>query len=100
MTTNPFSPLAAAKAGAWFSALNSRFRGNDRKWLDVGAILGLALMLLAAPVRLATAEVNEIRIGKQYGLPYIQFVIMEDRKLIEKHARLQGLGDIKVDWAT
>jgi len=44
--------------------------------------------------------VNEIRIGKQYGLPYIQFVIMEDQKLIEKHAQLQGLGDIKVDWAT
>ena len=45
----------------------------------------------------AAAEVNEIKIGKQYGLPYIQFVIMEDRKLIEKHAKLQGLGDIKVE---
>src|SRR6267154_2049062 len=57
-------------------------------------------MMLAALARPATAEVNEIKIGKQYGLPYIQFVIMEDGKLIEKHARLQGLGDIKVDWAT
>jgi sulfonate transport system substrate-binding protein len=57
----------------------------------------LTLVALAAP---ATAEVNEIKIGKQYGLPYIQFVIMEDGKLIEKHAKLQGLGDIKVDWAT
>jgi NitT/TauT family transport system substrate-binding protein len=49
---------------------------------------------------LARAETNVIKIGKQYGLPYIQFVIMEDGKLIEKHARLQGLGDVKVDWAT
>src|SRR6267154_6038387 len=57
-------------------------------------------MMLAALARPATAEVNEIKIGKQYGLPYIQFVIMEDGKLIEKHAKLQGLGDIKVDWAT
>lgn len=57
----------------------------------------LTLVALAVP---ASAEVNEIKIGKQYGLPYIQFVIMEDQKLIEKHARLQGLGDIKVDWAT
>jgi NitT/TauT family transport system substrate-binding protein len=56
--------------------------------------------MLAALARPAAAEVNEIKIGKQYGLPYIQFVIMEDGKLIEKHARLQGLGDIKVDWAT
>lgn len=55
------------------------------------------LLAFAAP---AAAEVNELRIGKQYGLPYIQFVIMEDGKLIEKHAKLQGLGDIKVDWAT
>jgi NitT/TauT family transport system substrate-binding protein len=53
--------------------------------------------LFAAPAR---AETNVIKIGKQYGLPYIQFVIMEDGKLIEKHARLQGLGDVKVDWAT
>ena len=62
--------------------------------------LVLALGVLAAFAASAAAEVNEIRIGKQYGLPYIQFVIMEDAKLIEKHARQQGLGDIKVDWAT
>ena len=31
-----------------------------------------------------------MKIGKQYGLPYIQFVIMEDQKLIEKHAKAQG----------
>ena len=60
----------------------------------------LGAIMLAALARPAAAEVNEIKIGKQYGLPYIQFVIMEDGKLIEKHARLQGLGDIKVDWAT
>jgi len=56
-----------------------------------------SMFALAAP---ACAEVNEIKIGKQYGLPYIQFVIMEDGKLIEKHAKLQGLGDIKVEWTT
>ena len=57
----------------------------------------LALLFAALPAR---ADVNEIKIGKQYGLPYIQFVIMEDGKLIEKHAKQQGLGGIKVDWAT
>jgi NitT/TauT family transport system substrate-binding protein len=59
-----------------------------------------ALALLAALVKPAAAEVDEIKIGKQYGLPYIQFIIMEDQKLIEKHAKLLGLGDIKVNWAT
>src|SRR5882724_4322016 len=60
----------------------------------------LSTALLAAFATPACAEVSELKIGKQYGLPYIQFVIMEDQKLIEKHARLQGLGDIKVEWAT
>jgi NitT/TauT family transport system substrate-binding protein len=57
----------------------------------------LALAFTALPAR---AEVNEIKIGKQYGLPYIQFVIMEDQGLLEKHAKLQGLPDLKVTWAT
>src|ERR1041385_546719 len=61
---------------------------------------GFAAVLLATLAAPASAEVNTLRIGKQYGLPYIQFVIMEDQGLIEKHAKLQGLGDIKVDWAT
>jgi sulfonate transport system substrate-binding protein len=56
-----------------------------------------SLYAFAAPAR---ADVNEIKLGKQYGLPYIQFVIMEDQKLIEKHAKLQGLGEIKAEWTT
>lgn len=65
-------------------------------WLRLASIAAL-LGLVAAPAR---AEVNTLKIGKQYGLPYIQFVIMEDQKLIEKQAKLQGLGDVKVEWAT
>ena len=64
------------------------------------AVLGLAVLLLAGSATRSNAEVSALRLGKQYGLPYIQFVIMEDRKLIEKHAKQQGLGDIKVEWAT
>jgi NitT/TauT family transport system substrate-binding protein len=62
-------------------------------------ILASAL-IAAALAHPALAEVTELKIGRQYGLPYIQFVMMEDQKLIEKHAKLQGLGDIKVQWAT
>src|SRR3954463_6838818 len=64
------------------------------------ASIFMAAAVLATFASAAGAEVNELKIGKQYGLPYIQFVIMEDKGLIEKHAKLQGLGDIKVDWAT
>src|SRR5215204_6455224 len=60
-------------------------------------------MLAAAAVLLgdsAVAEVSELRIGRQYGLPYMQLVVMEDQKLIEKHAKLIGGGELKVDWVT
>src|SRR3954452_18655925 len=64
------------------------------------ASIFMAAAVLTTFASPAGAEVNELKIGKQYGLPYIQFAIMEDKGLIEKHARLQGLGDIKADWAT
>src|SRR5881227_2386144 len=60
-------------------------------------VSALALLFAALPAR---ADVNEIKIGKQYGLPYIQFVIMEDQGLIEKHAKAQGLTNLKVEWTT
>jgi len=97
MTDRPISPLVPAKAGTQSLALDSGLRGNERKWLRLPLIL--AVFMLATLVS-ARAEVDTIKIGKQYGLPYIQFVIMEDQKLIEKHAKLEGLGDIKVEWAT
>jgi sulfonate transport system substrate-binding protein len=57
----------------------------------------LVACALALPLR---AEVSEVRISKQYGLPYLTVVIVEQQRLIEKHAKLLGLGDIKVNWVT
>jgi NitT/TauT family transport system substrate-binding protein len=94
------APPVPAKAGTQSLALDSRLRGNERGWFSAGSILSLAFVALIAALAPARAETSVIKIGKQYGLPYIQFVIMEDGKLIEKHAKLAGLGDVKVDWAT
>jgi NitT/TauT family transport system substrate-binding protein len=62
-------------------------------------------MLLIAAVMLGTigdasAEVTEIRLAKQFSMGYVQFNILEHHRLIEKHARAKGLGDIKVTWST
>lgn len=57
----------------------------------------LAACVLALPLK---AEVSELRISKQYGLPYLSVVIIEQNRLIEKHAKTLGLGDIKVNWVT
>ena len=48
----------------------------------------------------AYAEVNEIRIAKQPGLGYLQMIVMEENRLIEKQAKARGLGDVKVSWIT
>jgi NitT/TauT family transport system substrate-binding protein len=68
--------------------------------LKVLASISASALLLIAGLTPSKAEVGEVRIGMQYGLPYVQFVIMQDRKLIEKHAELAGLGDVDVVWAT
>jgi len=60
----------------------------------------LAFVLLIAAVVPARAEVKEVRLAKQYGLGYLPLIIMEEQRLIEKHAKAAGLGEIKVTWAT
>ena len=63
------------------------------RWLG-GAALALAL---AAP---AGAEVAEVRITKQPSIIYLPLVVMEQNRLVEKHTRAAGLGEIKVQWIT
>jgi NitT/TauT family transport system substrate-binding protein len=41
-----------------------------------------------------------LRAAKQYGLGYVQYMLMEDLKLVEKRAKAAGLGDITVEWNT
>lgn len=53
-----------------------------------------AVALVAACPAAAQAETGEVRVAKQYGLGYLQMMLMEDQKLVEKHARAAGLGDI------
>ena len=48
----------------------------------------------------AHAEQAELRIAKQYGLAYLQMMVMEDQKIIERNAKAAGLGELKVTWAT
>ena len=62
------------------------------------ALVASAALLLAAVS--AHAEANKLRVAKQYGLGYLQLMVMEDQKLIEKHAQAAGLADVTVDWGT
>src|ERR1041384_6368759 len=53
---------------------------------------------LAAPSQ-AAAEANVVRRAKQFGVGYMQYMVMQELKLIEKHAKAAGL-DITTEWAT
>jgi NitT/TauT family transport system substrate-binding protein len=63
----------------------------------------LALTFAAAALSLAIlpaarAEMSEIHVSRQYGISYLPLMIMEDQKLIEKHAKTAGI-DVKVGWS-
>lgn len=63
------------------------------RWFLAGALV--AVLLIARP---ALAEVKELKIAKQYGINYLQLMVMEDRKLIEKYAQQEGIPDLTVNW--
>ena len=52
--------------------------------------------LLAAASLAAQAE-GRISIAQQFGIGYLILDVVKDQKLIEKHAKAQGLERIEVD---
>ena len=61
-------------------------------------LMSLVAALSWAMLPAAHAEMGEIHVSQQYGISYLPLMIMEDQKLIEKHAKAAGV-DVKVDWA-
>lgn len=65
--------------------------------------LGILVMLLlfsSTLTGIAGAEAKEVRLAKQYGLAYLPVMVVEEKKLIEKHAKAAGLGTVKTEWIT
>src|SRR6266704_3797846 len=60
----------------------------------------LALLLLFATSLSARAEMSEINVAQQYGVSFLPLMLMERDKLVEKHAKAEGLGEIKVNWVS
>lgn len=60
-------------------------------------ILLATALLLAAPAR---AETDRLRIGLQYGLPYAQLVIMQDRDFLTRRAAEAGVPTLKIEFVT
>ena len=60
--------------------------------LCLAALLGLGAA--------ASANAQEIKVTRQYGLPYLPLMVMEHEQLLEKQLEARGAGDVKVTWAT
>ena len=63
--------------------------------LAIGLLL--AALALVGPAR---AEVSELRISHGFGIHYLPLFVVEQHKLVEKHAASAGLGAITMAWST
>lgn len=66
-------------------------------WRKLAQLAGAIGLLSAGWMSSASAEVDTVRIAKQFGISYLPLTIMEEQKLLEKQAKAAGL-DIKVEW--
>ena len=57
-----------------------------------------AVVLVAAIALPVAAESPEVNVAQQYGVSFLPLMVMEREKLVEKHAKAAGLGEIKVSW--
>lgn len=58
----------------------------------------ICLLLELAGGGAGAQEVKEIRVAKQFGISYLPMIVMEERKLFEKHALAAGLGNVGATW--
>src|SRR5262245_51840442 len=66
--------------------------------LHAGLSVLLTALAVAAAAPNASAETNELRISKGFGIHFLPLYIMERQRLVEKHAAAAGLGDVKVSY--
>jgi ABC-type nitrate/sulfonate/bicarbonate transport system substrate-binding protein len=81
----------------------ARARAEDGDEVEMGrrvAIISSAVGALLAAVAAAVAEVPEVRFARQFSISYLQFNLMERRRLVDKHAKAAGIPEVKLVWAT
>ncbi len=64
--------------------------------------LGAAVLLATSGIcglGQAQAETATVRLAKQFGISYLPLTVIEEQKLLEKHAKAAGLGEVKVEWS-
>src|SRR4029077_19712766 len=60
--------------------------------------LAISALMTAALIGGVHAEVNKVRLSRQFGFGYLPMVVIEAQQLIEKKAKAAGLGDVETEW--
>ena len=72
-----------------------------KHWIRQAVALAVCATLVCLSVMdQARAEAKDVRISKGYGILYLPLIVMEQQKLLEKHAAALGLGPVQVSWVT
>jgi NitT/TauT family transport system substrate-binding protein len=71
------------------------FRAGPRS--VIALIAGVAATCICTG---AYAQAPEIRFARQFSMGYLQFNMMENHQLLEKHAKALGIPEVKVTWQT
>ena len=66
----------------------------------LAVVLAVACIATVLSAMAARAQVPEIRFARQFSMGYLQFNVMEQHQLVEKHAKALGMPEVKVVWAT
>src|SRR3984893_8921409 len=74
------------------------FETQDGRKAMMWRKLALAALIAAAVAGSAQAEVDKVRMSKQFGLSYLPMIVIEAQQLIEKNAKAAGLGDVTTTW--
>ena len=61
-----------------------------------GVCAALLTLMLAGAAGPAQAETSKVRIGLQFGLTYLPIMVAHSERMIEKHAKAQGLPEVEV----
>lgn len=75
-----------------------RYPVNRRNAPAQSLAMLILLLSLALAAPMAAAEVKEVRFARQLGLGYLQFYVMQEQKLVEKHAQALGQGGVTASY--
>src|SRR5678815_607611 len=59
------------------------------KRISIAGLAAISILLCSAHA--AAAEISELKVARQFGISFLPLMVMQEKKLFEKHAKAAGL---------